>query len=84
MCSGSKQPALIGTSGKTCLMARYTAAFVVAITLFIGPLHGGEEPLMSNASAACSASPPPVLVMRMAIFSGSSTTPSESTKASPS
>ena len=54
------------------------------MTLFIGPLHGGDEPLMSNVSAARSASLPPVLVMRIAIRSGSSTTPSESTKASPS
>jgi hypothetical protein len=43
MCSGSKHPALIGTSGNTCLMARYTAAFVVAITLLSGPRHGGLD-----------------------------------------
>src|SRR5205814_7829419 len=41
--SGSKQPALIGTSGKMCLIARYTAAFVVAITLLRGPRHGGLD-----------------------------------------
>ena len=41
---------------------------MVAITLFIGPLHGGDEPLMSNDSAARSASLPPVLVMRIAML----------------
>ncbi len=54
------------------------------MTLFIGPWHGGDEPLMSNDSAARSTSLPPLLVIRMAMRSGSSTTPSESTNASPS
>src|SRR5687767_15734775 len=43
MCRGSKHPALIGTSGKMCLIARYTAAFVVAITLLSGPRQGGLD-----------------------------------------
>jgi len=47
------------------------------MTLFIGPLHGGLEPVMSKVSSS------PALVTAMAIFSGWSTTPSESTNASP-
>ena len=38
------------------------------MTLFIGPWHGGDEPLMSNDSAARSTSLPPVFVMRIAIL----------------
>ena len=51
---------------------------MVAITLFIGPRHGGDEPDMSKVSVS------PRFVIRIAIRSGSSTTPSESTNASPS
>jgi hypothetical protein len=58
-------------------MARYTAAFVVAITLLSGPRHG---PLDSEKSKWRSV---PSFRNRRLILSGSGSTPSESTKASP-
>ncbi len=77
MWSGSKQPALIGTSGKMCLMARYTAALVVAMTLFSGPRHGGLDSEKSKCRSL------PAFRRRSRIASGSGPMPSESRNASP-
>jgi hypothetical protein len=60
---------LIGTSGKRCLVASQTDERVVAITLFIGPLQGGLEPLRSKRGSL------PSFVTSSRIHNGSSTTP---------
>jgi hypothetical protein len=68
---------LIGTSGNTCLMARYTAAFVVAITLLSGPRQGRLDSEKSKWRSV------PSFRSRSRMASASGSTPSESTKASP-